>query len=246
MFFATRCAAFGDGGDFLTQQRFREFARIGDGGRAENEHRARTVERAHALQPANHVGHVRTENPAIGVHLVDHYVLEVLEELCPLGVVGQNALVQHVRVGDDDIALGAHGLARVAGRVAVERVRADTQFAGVVDFQNLRHLVLRQRLGGKEIERLRLVADGGVEHRQVVAQRLARCGRCDDDRVPASGDVLPRLALMGVKPRDAAFPQGAREPHVEPRREVGVGSLAGRHHQFAGDAACMLSAQAFN
>ncbi len=50
-----------------------------------------------------HVGDVRAEHAAVCVHLVDDHVFQVLEELRPLGVVGEDALVQHVGIGDDDI-----------------------------------------------------------------------------------------------------------------------------------------------
>ena len=39
------------------------------------------------------------------------HLREALEELGPLGVVGQDALVQRVRVAHHDVAAGAHGLA---------------------------------------------------------------------------------------------------------------------------------------
>ena len=58
------------------------------------------------------------EDAAVAVQLVDHDVAQVLEEPDPLGVVRQDAGVEHVRVGDDDVAgladAAAHGGRRVA------------------------------------------------------------------------------------------------------------------------------------
>ena len=51
--------------------------------------------------------------------------LQVLEELDPLGVVRQDAGVEHVGVGQDDVAAGPDGLAGVLGRVAVVGEDAD-------------------------------------------------------------------------------------------------------------------------
>ena len=115
---------------------------------------ADAVERADALQPAHHVGDVRAEHAAVGVHLVDDHVAQVLEELRPLGVVRQDRLVQHVGIADHDVAVQADRLARIARRVAIEGEGAHAEVAGAVEFQQFRHLVLRQRLGREQVQRL--------------------------------------------------------------------------------------------
>ena len=180
------------------------------------------VEAADALQPPDEVRDVRAEDAAVGVQLVDHHEAQRLEELRPLGVMGQDPLVEHVRVGDDDVAVRAHRLARVAGRVAVEGVGANAEVAGRVQLQDLGDLVLRERLGGEEVERLGARLERGVDDRQVVAERLARGGRRDDYGVAAGRDVVPRLALVAVEAEDAALAQRPGEPRVEAGREVGV------------------------
>ena len=63
---------------------------------------------------------MRAEHAAVGVQFVDHHVAQVLEELRPFGVVGQNALMQHVGIRYHDVAARAHRLARVARRIAIE------------------------------------------------------------------------------------------------------------------------------
>ena len=75
------------------------------------------------------------EHAAIAVHLVDHHVAQVLEELRPLGVVRQDGLVQHVRVADHDVAMQADGLAGIARGVAVEGEGLHAEYAGAVQFQ---------------------------------------------------------------------------------------------------------------
>ena len=65
------------------------------------------------------------EDAAVGVQLVDDDVFEVFEELHPLGVVGQDGGVEHVRVGEHDVAGRADGAARIGRGVAVVGEGAD-------------------------------------------------------------------------------------------------------------------------
>ena len=98
---------------------------------------------------------MRTEHAAVAVYLVDDDVAQVLEELRPFRVMRQHALMQHVGVADDDVAVQPYRLARIAGGVAVEGERAQAEIASAVEFEQLRHLVLGERLGRKQIQRLR-------------------------------------------------------------------------------------------
>ena len=88
-------------------------------------------------------------DPAVAVHLVHHHVAQVLEQLHPLGVVGQDALVEHVGVGDHDVGAGADGLAGVLRGVAVVGEGADVGPQGLDGGVELGELVLGQRLRGK-------------------------------------------------------------------------------------------------
>jgi hypothetical protein len=62
------------------------------------------VEARDAHEAPHHVGQVRAEHAAVGVQLVHHHVAQVGEEARPVGVVRQDAGVQHVRVGDEHAA----------------------------------------------------------------------------------------------------------------------------------------------
>ncbi len=89
------------------------------------------------------------QNAAIVVQLIDHHVAEVFEKALPLGVVRQDACVQHVGIGDHQIAARANGLARVLRRVAVVSKGAHfiAELLGpAIEFHQL---VLRKRLGGE-------------------------------------------------------------------------------------------------
>ena len=97
---------------------------VRDRGAGEQELRLAAVERAHAPQPPQHERHVRAEDAAVGVRLVDHDVREVGQHVRPAPVVGQDADVQHVGVRQDRIGEAAHEVALLARRVAVVDRRA--------------------------------------------------------------------------------------------------------------------------
>ena len=59
---------------------------------------------AEPQEPPEHVRDVAAEDAAIRVQLVDDDDLDLLEELEPLRVMRQDRRVEHVRVGDDDLA----------------------------------------------------------------------------------------------------------------------------------------------
>ena len=101
--------------------------------------------------------------------------------------------MQHVGIGDHDVARvaappGAH---RPAYRH--RRCRRVLRGSRRVELEQLRDLVLRQRLGREKIERLGAFDEGALQHRQVVAEGLAGGGGRDDDRVPAGRDGVPGL-----------------------------------------------------
>ena len=105
----------GQAGQFL-----REFAGIGDGRRTEDKLRRCAVKLAESAQPSQNPGHVRAENPAVDMCFVNHHVFQRAQEPRPLLVVGQNADVQHVRVGQDNPGVFADIAPFRRRRIAVE------------------------------------------------------------------------------------------------------------------------------
>ena len=72
----------------------------------------------------------------------------------------------------------------------------------------LGELILRERLGRKQIQRARgRILQDRVQHRRVVTERLARRRRRDRDDVAAGEHVLERFRLMGIELLDAASRQ---------------------------------------
>jgi hypothetical protein len=138
------------------------------------------------------------------VELVDNHVAQVLEEHRPLGVMGQDAGVQHVRVGQDEVRPGPDRPPRVLGRVAVVGEHAQLGEAAGQLLQ-LGQLVLGQRLGGEEVEHPGLgLGQQRLEHRQVVAERLARGGRRHHHEVLSLFNQFPSASLMRVELADAS------------------------------------------
>jgi hypothetical protein len=76
-------------------------------------------------EPAEYVGHVPTEDAAVGVELVDDDVAELFEQLEPFRVVREDRGVEHVRVGHHHLARTPDGRPDGGGRVAVIRGGGD-------------------------------------------------------------------------------------------------------------------------
>ena len=109
--------------DRRLEHALRQLGGVGDRGAGADEDRVGAVVGADAPQAPDDVRHVAAEQAAVRVQLVDDDVLQVLEELEPLRVVGKDRRVEHVGVGDDDLAGGAHDAPDVGRRVAVVGVR---------------------------------------------------------------------------------------------------------------------------
>ena len=73
-------------------------------------------------------------------------------------------------------------------------------------------LVFGQRLGGEEIEGAGAgVGNQSVEHRQVVAERLAAGGGSDHDDVTGGFDRIERFGLVAIELFDAALGEDGAE-----------------------------------
>ncbi len=201
-------SALADLADGLARQALRELARVGDGGRGHDE---------------------------IRVQLVDHDVAEILEEVHPLGVVRQDAGVEHVGIGEHEVGPRAHGAAGVLRSIAVVRVHAHVG-QGLRKLRQLGELVLGEGLRGEQIQHtgLRLL-DECLEHGQVVAERLAGRRRCHHDHVLALGNGLEGPRLVRVELLDAAAAQGLDEARIERGRKRPVDGGPGLEVPHGGD-----------
>ena len=207
-------AAVGDGGEGLAGEVLGELDGVADGGRAEDEAGLGAVAGADSAEAAQEQRHVGAEDAAVRVGLVDDDGVQALQEGGPALVVGQDAGVQHVRVGEEHVGRSADARALVVGGVAVvdREGRRGPRRGKLAEGGEL---VLRQRFGGVEEQGARrpvlqpLVEDGGLE-----AEALAAGGGGGDDDV---------LALQrGVDGGGLVRVEGPATELHKPRFEGGV------------------------
>ena len=187
--------------------------RIGDGRRGEHEARVRAVLPAEPPQPADDLGDVAAEDPAVDVRLVQHHVPQLVQELGPALVAGQDADVEHVRVAEEDGGGAPQERPLVLRRVAVVDRRHYARHPEAVE---LARLVLRECLGREEEEGTCLgVGAEGLEDGELIAEALAarRPGAHDD--VAAGRQQLPCGGLVAVQRvnacREERFAQRGRQ-----------------------------------
>ena len=222
-------AVFLDLSHRLSGQPRRELRRIGDGRRGRNELRPGAVKRRDALQPTKHVRQVRAEDAAVGVQLVQYHVAEVFEQPFPARVVGKDAGVQHIGVGQNQVRAIADGGTSIGGRVAVVSERPQRLAQLFRPAVELRQLVLCQGFGGEEVHGPRFrVLNERVQNRQVVAKRLPGSRGRNHHQVPALARQTKRLRLVGVELLDAAAFEDFGEVGRKAFGERGVLCVAGR------------------
>ncbi len=126
MLFGLGRAALVDQGDWLLDQPLRQLARVGNGRAGGDKLGAAAVVGAEPSQAPQHVGDVAAKDAAINVQLVQHDVAQVGKKVRPVGVVGQDARVQHVGIGEEDArifanrcAVGTRGVAVVGGEMEI-------------------------------------------------------------------------------------------------------------------------------
>ena len=90
---------------------------------------------------------------AIGMDFIDDDILEIFKQLDPLGVVGQDVSVQHIRIGDHDMPGLADGLARSTLRVTIIGISLDVNPERLNHFIQTAYLIGGQCLGGKQVQR---------------------------------------------------------------------------------------------
>ena len=124
---------------------------------------------------------------------------QIHKQFLPLGVMRQNARVQHVGIGDNNVPLPANGLARVVGGVAIVGEGFDVGLQVGDQAVRFMHLVLRQRFGGKKIQRagFRFI-ENTLQYRQVVAQRFAAGRRRHEHDILTIADEAHGLRLMFI------------------------------------------------
>ena len=112
--------------------------------------------------------------------------------------------MQHVGIGEHDVAALANRFARIRGCVAVIGKHAEAVIEPRREIVQFGELILGQRLGGEKIERARVrIFQNGVQNWQVVAERFSGSCRRDYHDVAAIVRFLRRRSLMAVQLFDA-------------------------------------------
>ena len=109
------------------QQRARQLAGVRDRRRGEEELRVGSVDPRDPAEAAEDVADVRAEDAAVDVRLVDDDVGQVREHVSPAVVVRQDADVEHVGVGEDEVRPLADLPAALGLGVAVVDRRAEAR-----------------------------------------------------------------------------------------------------------------------
>ena len=126
--------------------------------------------------------------------------------------MGEQARVQHVRVGHDDVAALADRGAPAWRCVAVVSVDPDLDRQAGFQRAELCQLVLGQGLGRIYIEGPSFrVFEQPLQDGEVVAERFAARGGRDHDKVAAAANGRIGLRLVRVQPLDAAPAEGRDE-----------------------------------
>ena len=215
------CAVRIEDCDFGFEESSSELAWISDRRGATDELRIAAVEAGDAAQAAQHVAQMAAENTAVGVQLIEDDVAEVFEQARPARVMREDAGVQHVRIGQDDVPFFADGSARVGGSVAVISENAEAIVETLVEIVEFGELVLREGLGGEEVERAAIrIFEGPVQYRQVIAQSFAGGRGRDNDDIFSGVDGFGCLGLMSVEVTNAFGGLDGGEIGMHPGREV--------------------------
>jgi hypothetical protein len=176
------------------------------------------------------------EDAAVPVGLVHHHVAQLLEQLEPRRMVGEDRRVEHVRVGDHHLPRRPDPTPDRGGGVSVVDIRLERQLGVACQLPDLDQLVAPECLGREQVERPRgRILRDGLEHGQVVAQRLAGRGRGRDQHVIAGAERLHRLELVAVERGHAPPLQRGPEARVEPRRDVDQVRGSGRQDPVGDD-----------
>ncbi len=202
---------------------------FGGGGRGEQEDGVGAVAGAEAAQAADHLGDVRAEDPPVGVALVDDDVAQGAQEGGPARVGREDAAVQHVGVGEDEVGVLADPFALLDRGVAVVDGGPDGVAERGREFLDGAQLVGGEGLGGREVERGGAAPVGGLgaveeARRGPGPDRRGTCRRrCRWRRSPTARPARARRRPPGA-PRGPGCP-----PSGPPRSPPGESGRARRH-----------------
>ena len=131
----------------------------------------------------------------------------------------QYARMQHIWIGKDDVSALADGLASIRGRVAVVCENAEAMIEPCRKIVQLGKLILRESLGGEEIQRACVrIFQNCVQNGQVVAEGFARSRGSDNDGISPRMYSRRRGSLMAIELSNALLSVDGGEIPAHPLR----------------------------
>ena len=91
------------------------------------------------------------EDAAVRVQFIENNVAKVFEEPRPARVVRQDSCVQHVRIGQDNVAFFTNGTARVGRSITVVSENAEAILQTLVEVVKFGELILRKSFRREKI-----------------------------------------------------------------------------------------------
>jgi len=88
--------------DRVTQERARQLTGIGHCRRRTDETGITAIEPAQTSQSPDHARYLTAKDAPVGVHLIHHNIGKIPDQLAPARMIGENARVEHIGVGDED------------------------------------------------------------------------------------------------------------------------------------------------
>src|SRR5262245_56514612 len=111
--------------EWLAGQALSQLLRICNRRRRTDELGCASIECADASDATEKIRQVAAKDAAVGMQFVNDNKFEVFEQLRPLGVMRKDALVEHVRITQDHVTVGADCGTGVLGSVSVVGIHSD-------------------------------------------------------------------------------------------------------------------------
>jgi hypothetical protein len=153
---------------------------------------------------------MRAEDPSVDVSFIDDHISQTPKESRPSGVIGKEAKMKHVRIGEDKASFLPYPRSIFPRRIAIEAGTPHGTPRGGKESLKGCELILRQGLSGEEIERSGApIRQNRLDHGNVVAQGLSAGSRGRYDDIPSLANSFRRRRLMTEEGKEAEFLQPA-------------------------------------
>jgi hypothetical protein len=221
---------------------FSQFPWVGNGCGQENKLRGASVKPADPLKPPKNLCNVTPEYSAVGMHFIDDHEAQLLPEGLPLTVVWQQGIMEHVRIGEQNMGMipSYFGSLIGGGIPVVDRcLEAGLVVPGAERFE--KHSESFQLVPGQGLDReeiqcpLLRVLEECFSDSQVINERLAACGRGCYNNVAPCADALESLGLMFIEAAYAQSGQGIFQDSGERVPESAVICLLSRKNGMMDD-----------